>query len=218
MNTSYLEYIIAAIGISILLLHLLIRLLTFKETLPYDIKTELEKKIKELNLSTKVIIENNSKSYYCENEITIGRKNTFQLFCSAFHELGHAYYDKYSSYVHYSKNGDSKRILDIKQESKKTNLYFCNSAILFLGISILSVLISSSLSVLLSVFSMLLVLPTITEECTASISAMNIIRVSKYFNKLQEIKCCFYLISLLGTYLFIFLVPFAILIYDILII
>ena len=211
----YLGFAIIVVGVSVLLLHGIIKISASRIKQETNILHELEKKILELNLKTKVFSHNHKCSpiYDISGDIIeLENKNTFPLFCSAFHELGHAYFNKYCSIARYTKEG----ILIKKEQSEKLHPYFYTITVILISVSSIAMFWWKALSIILSILAILLFTSVLREEFMASITAMNVIKASKYLNKKQTFIGGLYLISLLGTYMYLFFIPVMLIIYNIL--
>lgn len=207
--------ILMVVGFSIFLLHIIIKYVASKiDIKEKNISTEIETKISELKLETKLILhEDKCSPLYDQSEdtIEIENKSTFTLFCSAFHELGHAYFNKYSNIVKYTKGNT----LVERKQTNKEHRYFLSLVIVLLGISAITLYFNKFASIGFSTLAATLFLSDLREEFMSSISAVNMIKVSKYFTKKQEHICCLYLISLLGTYMYVLFIAICLILYNI---
>lgn len=207
------EFISFIIYISILSIvsNLILNYITKKHKVNINVINKLKKEIFDLELNTKIITSSdNSSSYNAEeNTIELEDDNSLKILCEGYHELGHAFFNMYKSYIPYSKKGN--RIYYMKKEieegflSDSLEFLLRNSCLIALCLYVFSNLYSSKIFSLISfVFSTLSVIVfsiILLEEVKSTKFAYSIIRKDKIITKWWEFISLLNYFAALSTYI-----------------
>lgn len=207
-------FIIILISSLMILFYISVSFIAKRCKIDIDVEKELFQKINELNLNTKIKIKKKAKPCYDlqKNEIEINEGNNIKCLSEAFHELGHAFYNKFYAFKIYKKNNNYIKYFEKNQDEEIycsfiINLLFQRGIIFSMILTLFGINLEFKilciLGLILSIISLFLYTINLWEEIKASMIASEIIKHEKYLNSKQQIILWFSFKSALCTYLFV---------------